>query len=152
MWNGNSPIVYQDPSGYCFEDACIGEALIATEPIWEPAAEAGMATVGRAVAVRVAPFAAAVAAKMQPAMEAGPAKIAYPLFHGGVQEIPGGAAGAIRNELRTGAPTAGRFHMQKGAEEIGNLEKWLSSNPNASPKISKQRKRFEGSQGSFLVL
>ncbi len=26
MWDGNNPIAYSDPSGYCIEDGCVGEA------------------------------------------------------------------------------------------------------------------------------
>ncbi len=29
MWNGNNPVQYSDPSGYCLEDLCIGEAALA---------------------------------------------------------------------------------------------------------------------------
>jgi YD repeat-containing protein len=29
MWNRNNPYEYSDPSGYCFEDLCVGEALFA---------------------------------------------------------------------------------------------------------------------------
>ncbi len=29
MWNGNNPETYSDPSGYCIEDACVGETAVA---------------------------------------------------------------------------------------------------------------------------
>jgi len=44
----------------------------------------------------------------------------------------GSTADAIRNELRTGQATYGRFHKQKGQEYARALEKWLQKNPNAS--------------------
>jgi hypothetical protein len=44
----------------------------------------------------------------------------------------GSTADAIRNELKTGQPTYGRFHSQKGREYVRALEKWLCNNPNAS--------------------
>lgn len=44
----------------------------------------------------------------------------------------GTTADAIRNELKTGLATGGRFHSTKGAEYARGLEKWLQSNPNAS--------------------
>ena len=28
MWNGNNPISYSDPSGYCLEDGCVGEVVV----------------------------------------------------------------------------------------------------------------------------
>ncbi len=44
----------------------------------------------------------------------------------------GSTADAIRNELKTGQATYGRFHSQKGQEYVRALEKWLQKNPNAS--------------------
>lgn len=44
----------------------------------------------------------------------------------------GSTADAIRHELATGLPTAGRFHLQKGEEYIRVLENWLIRNPSAS--------------------
>ena len=46
------------------------------------------------------------------------------LFRAG-DEIPGGTAGAIRNEAVTGQPTGGVFHLQKGIERLANLERIL---------------------------
>jgi hypothetical protein len=44
----------------------------------------------------------------------------------------GSTADAVRNELLTGLPTAGRFHSQKATEYLRALTKWLNNNPNAS--------------------
>ena len=44
----------------------------------------------------------------------------------------GSTADAVRNELRTGLPTHGRFHSQKAQETITGLTNWLRNNPNAS--------------------
>jgi hypothetical protein len=44
----------------------------------------------------------------------------------------GSTADAVRNELRTGLPTFGRFHSQKAQETINGLANWLRKNPNAS--------------------
>jgi hypothetical protein len=44
----------------------------------------------------------------------------------------GTTADAIRGELRTGQPTGGRMHLQKGRESVRALENWLRRNPNAS--------------------
>jgi len=39
---------------------------------------------------------------------------------------------AIRNELRTGRPTSGKFHITKGRESLRGLQNWLRRNPGAS--------------------
>ena len=44
----------------------------------------------------------------------------------------GSTADAVRNELKTGLPTHGRFHSQKAQEYSNALNKWLKKNPNAS--------------------
>lgn len=45
----------------------------------------------------------------------------------------GSTADAIRQELKTGKPTGGRFHSQKGRELANGLRNWLRRNPSASP-------------------
>ncbi len=45
----------------------------------------------------------------------------------------GSTAAAIRNEIKTGLPTKGTWHSQKGQDSIRGLEKWLGNNPTASP-------------------
>jgi RHS repeat-associated protein len=44
----------------------------------------------------------------------------------------GSTADAIRNELKTGLPTYGKFHLQKGQQYVNSLQNWLEANPNAS--------------------
>ncbi|MBA3936049.1 MAG: RHS repeat-associated core domain-containing protein [Planctomycetes bacterium] len=44
----------------------------------------------------------------------------------------GMTADAVRNELRTGLPTFGKFHSQKAAEYNNALQKWLNKNPTAT--------------------
>ena len=44
----------------------------------------------------------------------------------------GSTAAAIRNELATGMPTKGTFHLQKGTEMLDKLATWLKQNPTAS--------------------
>lgn len=44
----------------------------------------------------------------------------------------GTTADAIRNELATGGPTAGRMHIIKGQEYSRALQNWLAKNPNAA--------------------
>ncbi|MBI5624485.1 MAG: hypothetical protein HY924_11965 [Elusimicrobia bacterium] len=39
--------------------------------------------------------------------------------------LPGGTAGAVRNEARTGLPTGNKFHAMKAQQNITNLEKIL---------------------------
>lgn len=39
---------------------------------------------------------------------------------------------AIRNELATGVPTAGRMHPIKGQKRLNGLNKWLHRSPDAS--------------------
>lgn len=39
--------------------------------------------------------------------------------------LPGGTAGAVRNEARTGLPTGNKFHTMKAQQNITNLEKIL---------------------------
>lgn len=41
--------------------------------------------------------------------------------------MPGGTAGAIRQELATGKAVGGKFHFEKGATELRALAKVLSS-------------------------
>lgn len=45
----------------------------------------------------------------------------------------GTTADAIRHELATGQPSAGKWHIQKGEESVRALENWIKQNPNASP-------------------
>ena len=45
----------------------------------------------------------------------------------------GSTADAIRSEMKTGQPTSGKFHTQKGQEYARALERWMANNPNASP-------------------
>lgn len=40
-------------------------------------------------------------------------------------QLPGGTAGAIRNEALTGAPTKGHWHLQKGQEHLNTLNRIL---------------------------
>ena len=44
----------------------------------------------------------------------------------------GSTADAVRNELKTGLPTGGRFHSQNAQEYITALRRFLKNNPNAS--------------------
>ncbi|MDQ2700951.1 MAG: hypothetical protein M3Y23_06450, partial [Actinomycetota bacterium] len=39
---------------------------------------------------------------------------------------------AVRNEIATGLPTAGRFHLMKAQETLNGLNKWLRQNPDAA--------------------
>ncbi len=57
------------------------------------------------------------------------------LYKGAKMPAPvgtGSTADAIRSELATGLPTAGRFHSQKGAQYINALDNWLQKNPTAA--------------------
>jgi hypothetical protein len=45
----------------------------------------------------------------------------------------GSTADAIRSELRTGQPTQGIFHYQKGQQYANALCNWLQQHPNADP-------------------
>ncbi len=44
----------------------------------------------------------------------------------------GTTADAIKNEIRTGAPTFGTYHSKKGEETLRALKNWIRKNPNAS--------------------
>jgi hypothetical protein len=44
----------------------------------------------------------------------------------------GSTMDAIRNEIRTGRPTSGKFHVTKGRESLRGLQNWLRRNPGAS--------------------
>lgn len=46
----------------------------------------------------------------------------------------GTTADAIRRELATQTPTAGRMHIQKGHQYVRALRNWLRKNPEASPQ------------------
>ena len=43
----------------------------------------------------------------------------------------GSTGAAVREELRTGLQTGGRFHSQKAEDYSRALQKWLKSNPTA---------------------
>ena len=45
----------------------------------------------------------------------------------------GSTADAVRSERATGQPTGGKWHTQKAEEGVVRLQKWLQSNPKASP-------------------
>jgi hypothetical protein len=45
----------------------------------------------------------------------------------------GSTAAAVREELLTGQPVAGKFHSKKAADSIIRLSKWLEKNPTALP-------------------
>lgn len=61
------------------------------------------------------------------------------LFRAG-DRIPGGTAGAIRNEAITGQATGGVFHLQKGIERIANLERILRRETlNAADRATAER-------------
>ncbi len=47
MWNNNNPVAYSDPSGYCLEDACVGETIAAAAVV-EGGLEGGAALAGAA--------------------------------------------------------------------------------------------------------
>jgi hypothetical protein len=49
------------------------------------------------------------------------------LFKPDPQEVAGGTAGAIREELRTGKPIGGKFHSEKGRQYVNGLSKLLKS-------------------------
>lgn len=44
----------------------------------------------------------------------------------------GTTADAIRSEIATGQPAAGKFHPLKGEESMRGLDNWLARSPNAS--------------------
>jgi RHS repeat-associated protein len=44
----------------------------------------------------------------------------------------GSTADAIRNELKTGLPTAGKFHSEKGLQYVRGLDNWLKNNLSAA--------------------
>jgi hypothetical protein len=44
----------------------------------------------------------------------------------------GSTADAIRNELMTGSPTGGLFHITKGFQYVNALNNWLTRSPNAA--------------------
>jgi hypothetical protein len=55
-------------------------------------------------------------------------------------EIPGGTAGAIRNEALTGQPTNGVWHLQAGIERMTNLQKILKTQGlNATDRATAER-------------
>ena len=43
-------------------------------------------------------------------------------------EVPGGTAGAVREELRTGEPVGGKFHSEKAQGRARQIEKILKKN------------------------
>ncbi len=44
----------------------------------------------------------------------------------------GSTADAVRNELKTGLPTGGKFHTQKAQQVSNGLRRWIRNNPDAS--------------------
>jgi hypothetical protein len=63
------------------------------------------------------------------AVERGPLARALGQLFRRRDKIPGGTAGAIRHELRTGELVGGRSHLIKGAERSRELESILKSEP-----------------------
>jgi RHS repeat-associated protein len=62
------------------------------------------------------------------------ANLVKDLFKGAKTQNPigtGSTADAVRNEILTGLPTAGKFHSQKAREYITALEKWMQKNAGA---------------------
>jgi RHS repeat-associated protein len=72
MWNNNNPVQYSDPTGYCIEDGCVGEGLVAAAVVEggaellaagaDAVGEAGVAAGARATAAGVARVATTAAA------------------------------------------------------------------------------------------
>jgi hypothetical protein len=131
MWNGNNPVENSDPSGYDISvlltapDTAITGAIAAAAlfglQIFAPAVVQSQQL--SLAAEKGADWAAGtegVNAKLQ--------NIATNLFRGGEEEVPGGTAGAIRNELRRRETTGGTFHLEKGANELRGLRNLLKSN------------------------
>lgn len=56
-----------------------------------------------------------------------------PLYRSNAKIGSGSTADAIRHERVTGQPVGGAYHSQKGADAVRSLEKWLHSNPTATP-------------------
>ncbi len=115
MWNRNNPYTYSDPSGF---DTRENEAI-------EAELLMGEETVMVRAQLRLLERANRASSKLENLRRDLSPKTEH-------EEVPGGTAGAIRNELKTGKPTAGKFHLNKGREYIGALQTWLNENPNAS--------------------
>ena len=56
------------------------------------------------------------------------------LFKPEPQAVPGGTAGAIREELRTGEPVQGKFHVEKGRQYINALSNAIKSGQLSEPE------------------
>jgi YD repeat-containing protein len=116
MWNRNNAYDYSDPSGY---DARATEQAIEAEVLF-----GGEMTALARAELRMTQRAVAASEKL--------GNIRKSMYRGGQQEVAGGTPGAIRNELKTGQPTKGKFHLTKGNDLINALNKWLRENPTAS--------------------
>lgn len=129
MYNNGNPVEWSDPSGYSVlltgPDPALGRmlakgALFLIGVISPAAVKSAQISIAGEKAANWAVNTEGVNAKLQ--------HISSDLFRGGEQEVPGGTAGAIREELRTGDPTAGSFHLEKGAVELRGLRDLLQGN------------------------
>jgi len=59
-------------------------------------------------------------------------KIIEKLYRDNPEVGSGSTAAALRQELATGMPTKGTYHLQKAMDEMNTLAGWLKANPSAS--------------------
>ncbi len=151
MWNRNNPVQYGDPSGFCPWCEPFIEEWEQVEPELQPAEAEGMAalrasqaTISQA-ASRAGDWLKQAGASVNNELQAATTR----LFKGGQQEVPGGTAGAIRTELLKGGPVGGRFHLQKGAEEINIIKDLISSGKLTAQEMQKAKTILQDLKNAF---
>ncbi|HUY39981.1 MAG TPA: DUF6531 domain-containing protein [Candidatus Dormibacteraeota bacterium] len=137
MWNGNNPVQFSDPSGYCPE--CIVEIVEEGGAAIEEGIELGAELSGDARAATAIEQAseltrtaetAADFAKSQANTSTALRNVARQLFQES-DRTPGGTANAVRSELANGRQVGGKFHLEKGAILIRTLQNILSGKSGA---------------------
>ncbi len=161
MWNDNNPVEYNDPSGYCIEDACVGEAAVGAVVVEGGAlavGEAAEAVGDAALASSARGFAAATARSAASAAAAGRA-LAGGVARGIYRFITQGKTYVGRSinigqrmaqHIRSGKLTSENFGSVQTRAVSGNLktaeqnaidEAGGVGNPNVANKINAQGAR-----------
>ncbi len=151
MWNRNNPILYSDPSGYCPWCEPVAEEWEQLQPELQPAEAEGIAALRASqsaisqAASRAADWLKQAGASVDQELQA----VATRLFKAGEQEVRGGTAGAIRKELLTGEAVRGRFHLQKGAQEINTLKDLISRGGLNAQEMQKAKTMLQDLQNAY---
>ena len=137
IWDANNPEIYSDPSGFdqretqsALEAELLGGELA---PMVRAQIQQQLRGLAKGLDVKIA-------------------NLDKSLFRGGDQEVPGGTAGAIRQELRTGQMVGGKFQLTKVANSLRNIQRLLQD-PDLTPEqreyLLKQQSDLQDAFGKY---